>query len=228
MWLYWTTYGSLENGLFGACTQSIGSRCMFIQIRPYNKIYFGFFFDDTIGITTLPLNTWFHIACVYDYTLQQRSVYLNGILDGVGTTNKRLMVKSANVSLGSALTGGYTYYGGRLDHLTVSLRAKSACEILQDATLSAYFSFDSAVSALTDSGPNFLKATGNAFTISSGHRKSAVFFTSVGSYLQIAGVRILGQTAASVFALPFSISLWLCPLVCNGSVLHVSSNNIGK
>ena len=228
MWLYWTTYGAYELGLFGACTAQSTGRCLFLELRPYSYLYFGFFNDDTVGVTNLALNTWFHAAFVYDYSTGKRFIYLNGVQDASTTAAQILSVVAVNISMGWALTSANMYYGGYMDHLTVSLRAKTACEVLQDATLSAYFPFDSTSSALTDSGPNFLTATGSGYTISAGHLNSAIFFNSIGSYAQIVGVRVLGQTSASSFTLPFSISVWLNPTVANGSVLHVSSTNTGK
>jgi hypothetical protein len=178
-------------------------------------------------VKNLTLNTWFHAAFVYDHSIRKRFIYLNGVLDTSSNATQVLSVAPENISIDWALTSANMYYGGYMDHLTVSLRAKAACEVLQNATLSAYFPFDSSSSALTDSGPNFLKATGSGYNISTGHLNSAMFFNSVGSYAQIAGVRVLGQTSASSFTLPFSISVWLNPTVNNGSVLHVSSTNSG-
>ena len=110
-----------------------------------------------------------------------------------------------------------------IDRLTVTGRDKAACEILEEATLSAYFPFDTGA-PYVDLGPNGLSATAQALSsVASGHRQQALSFTrSASSYLQIAGVSSLGISNR-----PFSISLWIRPRSLSGVIVHVSSNAVG-
>ncbi len=94
-----------------------------------------------------------------------------------------------------------------MDQMTVSNRVKSACEVLEIATLVAHFTFDTG-SFLNDSSPNSLTATTQSTSsISSGRYSQAITFNgSNSSYYQISGF-----TALRISAKSFSISLWLRP-----------------
>jgi len=107
--------------------------------------------------------------------------------------------------------------------LTVTQRAKTSCEILEDATLAAYFTFDSGL-LLIDSGPNSLQATTQSTsTISSGHFAQALTFSgSSSSYFQMSDLTTLGISNRS-----FSISFWIRPVSLSGVLVHVSSNASG-
>ncbi len=107
--------------------------------------------------------------------------------------------------------------------MTISGREKSSCEILEEATLAAYFTFNSGIS-LTDSGSNSLTAIGSSITfVSTGHSLQAISFAgTTSSYFQISDVTGLGITNR-----PFSISLWIRPQSLSGTLVHVSANSVG-
>jgi hypothetical protein len=111
-----------------------------------------------------------------------------------------------------------------MDQMTVSNRVKSACEILEIATLVAHFTFDAGLFKV-DSGPNSLIAiTQSTSSISSGHYAQAITFPgSIFSYYQISDFTALGTSNQ-----PFSISLWLQPASLLGIVVHVSSSVDGN
>jgi hypothetical protein len=110
-----------------------------------------------------------------------------------------------------------------IDRLAFASRAKSACEILEEATLSAYFTFNSAT-FLSDSGPNSLSAVGHSNSlVSTGHSLQAISFSgSTSSYFQISDVTIIGITNR-----PFSISFWIRPQSLSGTLVHISSSASG-
>jgi hypothetical protein len=110
-----------------------------------------------------------------------------------------------------------------MDQMTVSNRVKSACEVLEIATLVAHFTFDIGL-FLIDSGPNSLQATTQSTTsISSGRFSQAITFNgSSSSYYQISDFTALGISNQ-----PFSISLWLRPTFLSGIVAHISTNTVG-
>jgi hypothetical protein len=106
--------------------------------------------------------------------------------------------------------------------MTVSKRAKSACEILEIATLVAHFTFDTGL-FLNDSGPNSLQATTQSTSsVSSGCFSQAIAFNGSASYFQMNDFTALGISNQ-----PFSISLWIRPVSLLGVVLHVSNNVTG-
>lgn len=102
-------------------------------------------------------------------------------------------------------------------------RDKSECEILEEATLAAYFSFNSAAQ-LIDQGPNSLPGVGQALTaVPAGRSLQAISFSrSTASYFQVSDLTGLGITNR-----PFTVSLWIRPRSLVGVLVHVSSNQSG-
>ncbi len=107
--------------------------------------------------------------------------------------------------------------------MTISSRAKPSCEILEEATLAAYFSFNSP-NSLNDSRPNSLPAVGQSFSfVSNGHSLEAISFDgSTSSYFRISDLTGLGNNNRS-----FSISLWVQPQSLSGTLVHVSDSPLG-
>ena len=112
---------------------------------------------------------------------------------------------------------------GYIDELSVSHRAKTACEILEIATLAANFKFDTPAPTL-DSGPNVVTTTTASTTfIAAGHRNDAISFAGTSSsYFQASGF-----TAFGIDDQPFSISLWVQPQLLTGTLVHLSSTATG-
>ncbi|CAF1136917.1 unnamed protein product [Rotaria sordida] len=109
-----------------------------------------------------------------------------------------------------------------MDKLTISRRAKSACEILEDATLAARFPFDN-VATLVDFGPNSISTSASSYSIlSSGHSLQAIKFNDSNSYFQASGF-----TQFSINNQPFSISLWIQPESRSGTLVHISTLSTG-
>lgn len=108
-----------------------------------------------------------------------------------------------------------------MDHLTITRRAKSACEILEDATLVSCFLFDT-TAPYTDLGPNSLRSTSfSTSIISSGRHNEAISFNGTG-YFQVSSF-----TAVGISNETFSIVLWLRPRSMLGTIVHVSSSSNG-
>ena len=101
----------------------------------------------------------------------------------------------------------------------ISTRPKSACEILEDATLAARFPFDTG-SILDDYGPNGVSTSGSSFSLlSSGHSNQAISFTGASSsYFQASGFAAFGINNRS-----YSFSLWVQPQSLSGSLVHIST-----
>ena len=110
-----------------------------------------------------------------------------------------------------------------MDHITISDRAKPACEILDDASLATHYTFDSTLIP-NDSGPNSLNSTSQSISsTSSGHLANALSFANATSFLQISDLTALGTVNGS-----FSISLWIRPTNLSGTLVFVSQTPMGS
>ncbi|CAF1309428.1 unnamed protein product [Didymodactylos carnosus] len=85
--------------------------------------------------------------------------------------------------------------------------------------LSAYYAFDSP-SPLIDAGPNMMNATvvGNFSSINS-RRNQAILFNTTNSYVYAAGFTVFSTTNQ-----PFSIAMWIKPIMLNGTLLQVTKS----
>lgn len=109
-----------------------------------------------------------------------------------------------------------------MDQLTIVSRVKSECEILDDASLVTYYTFDNSP-VYDDSGPNSLISTSSATSfVLSGHSGKAISFNDSTAYLQISGLTALGTNYTA-----FSISLWIRPYASSGTLVFVSSTSSG-
>ncbi len=118
------------------------------------------------------------------------------------------------------------------------MQAKNASEILDDATLVCWYSFD--ISSQNDSGP--LRLIGTVVNISfvNGRVNQAIKFDSNSSYYQVGEkkfffdlfqwfVQIYGFVLLGISNYAYSIALWINPLIINGSTLvHRSTTIDGK
>jgi hypothetical protein len=231
----YVTPTSTEVSIISQCpTLGYKDQCLSYTIRS-QVLYQGFYNDDKAGTTNMLtfLQQWVHVAFTYDLTTRLRQIYLNGIPEPTGYTNGLTSALqggpyigiggSATIGRNILLNASFNYLNAYVDHFSISNRAKSPCEILNDATLVAYFPFDSG--SLVDIGPNMLSGTAAGQTMITGERNEALSFTGIGStsYFQTHGLTALGTTNSS-----FSIGLYINPIVLNGSIVHVSSNSNGK
>jgi len=85
--------------------------------------------------TTRALNTWYHVAGVYDATAQKLDIYVNGVLDssvlGGGPIPASQFDPVQNVMIGRRSSGGF-YFQGRIDELRVYNVAVSQAKIQAD------------------------------------------------------------------------------------------------
>jgi chitodextrinase len=79
------------------------------------------------------LNTWYHVASVYNAATQALSLYVNGVLDNgtlQGTVPSLQILQNINVNIGRR-TGGY-YFNGIIDEIRIYHRALTQSEIQSD------------------------------------------------------------------------------------------------
>ena len=109
-----------------------------------------------------------------------------------------------------------------MDEVSIYQRAMSPCEILERATLAAYFKFDTS-SPYNDSGPNAVATTVSTTSIVTGYLSQAISFTgSSSSYFQAYGLTSLGISNQA-----FSVTFWMKPQTLSGTVIHLSSSSSG-
>lgn len=222
-WFNLPTPTSSNYAFFGQLSvPSTNKQCLFL-VSALGRPRLGFYNDDTPSSTVVQSNRWYHIAFVYDNDIRQRFIYLDGILDtqsGVGVgpylgTSGPIIIGGADI-YGSF---GILYLTGLMDHLTVSTRAKTACEILNDATLATHLPFDG---SFTDAGPNFLIITSSGASFITGIVNQAIYLSGVNSYVQISSLTGLGRSNYS-----FSIAFWMYPIT-PGVLVHVHTGALGK
>jgi hypothetical protein len=198
-----------DNGIFGQCQcTSCLNQCFYFIVRSA-QLYVGFNLNDVSGLQTLTVNTWYHVAFVYNYATQQQILYLNGVQDNIKSNAAAYQGTSGNISIGTTqLYLTTNYFNGYIDNLKIVTRAKSATELLSDASLIAYYSFD-LPSPTSDNGPNGL--TGSSLNTATvvGRVNQAMEFTGSSSYFQAYGFYQLGFGV--YYNKPFSISLWINP-----------------
>ena len=109
-----------------------------------------------------------------------------------------------------------------MDSLSIYIdRAKSPCEILNDATLLSYFSWDSG--SFTDNSPNQMQAwISGTPSIGPGYKNQGLILNSTNSYLTVYAYSILAFPNQ-----PFSTSIWIQPTAWGGTVIHTSTRRTG-
>ncbi len=207
-WIY-STVATTDRGIFSQCQCSTcANQCLFLLIRA-NRLYVGFTLNDLYGNASLSTNTWYHIAFVYNNQTQQQILYINGFQDSIISNAESYQGTNGSIQIGSTQVYGTTnYFNGYIDNLMVTTRAKAASEILRDASLLAYYSFD-LPNPTADSGPNgWTGANVNGVT-ASGRVNNALRFISGTAYFQSYGYYPLpfGVTPTK----PFSVALWINP-----------------
>ncbi|CAF0817018.1 unnamed protein product [Adineta steineri] len=231
--LYLTSTPSEVNIISQCASVYSKDHCLFYSIRE-QKLYQAFGWDDKGGTTDMStfLGQWVHLAFTYDSRTRLRQIYLNGIPEPTGAIPglTDALEGGPYMGIGAQAFIGWnehldpltSYLNAYVDHFSISNRAKSASEIMNDATLVTYFSFDSG--SLVDNGPNMLSGTAVGQTTISSVRNQALSFTgnAATSYFQVAGLTALGTTNAS-----FSFALYIKPTVLYGIIVHVSMDPSG-
>ena len=101
MWFYCTDLTHNNQGLFGQYQYPNTSHYLHYQIR-YNKTYLGFYSNDVPGSIEIEINTWYHVAFIYDFSLSQQLIYLKGILDGKKGSAQAYQGTSGSINIGEA------------------------------------------------------------------------------------------------------------------------------
>jgi hypothetical protein len=225
-WIFPIVLYSGDRGIFGQCyCSSCTNQCLYLLLRS-NRLYAGFTLNDIASSFTLSIFTWYHIAFVYNYQTQQQILYINGVQDTVRSNVQPYQGINGTIQIGAAQVSLTTsFFNGYIDNLNIVTRAKSSAEILNDATLVAYYSFDTSYLNY-DNGPNGLNGTlVNAVTVS-GRVNQAMRFISGSSYFQVYGFYRFGY--ATLFNGPYSVSMWINPTsLASSTIVQMSSTQFG-
>ncbi|CAF1474792.1 unnamed protein product, partial [Adineta steineri] len=225
MWIYPTTLqDGTDFGLFTQRDTESQDRLLQMIIRDY-YLYFDFWDDSATGATATALSTytWYHVAFVYDYLAKTQTIYLNGYQDGSHSSAGPYLGITGSINIGMVTySGGYYYFDGYIDQVTLYMNARNASDILSDATLTSWHSFDYGISY--DSGPNKINGTANNVTLAPGKVNQGLNFSLSSSYYQISGYVLLGVNSNS-----FSMSLWVQRTSTGGGTLvHYSVQTDGQ
>jgi hypothetical protein len=122
----------------------------------------------------------------------------------------------------NAVNAPNNYFDGCLDSVAYFGRAKNATEVLYDATVVAYLSFDG--NTLLDSGPLLTNGTGTNYSFtSSGRVNQSLTLSGSSSYAQITGLLRIGTNSW-----PYSVAIWINPTsLAGGTIMHLSSRTDG-
>ena len=228
-WMYLISAPNVTGGdlgIFGQCQNQTADYCLHIIVRG-GKIGFGFYNDDGIGRTNLSAGVWYHIACVFARSTLHQIIYVNGVSEYYGAVNSVFLATNTASTIGVTYKNGFTlptyFQNGRIDQLSITLhRAKNASTVLDDATLTAYFSFDSSTAFWLDNGPQFLNGTysGNVTSVAGRVGRAISFLgSSGGSYFQIASKFVL----LTIQNQPHTYAFWINPTNNSGTIIQESS-----
>jgi hypothetical protein len=155
MWAYPTSLVDYDNLMVGMCQTPAPDLCLYLMVRQ-NATYFAFYGDDCWNNTAfVPINQWHHFGFVYDYSARAQYIYFNGLLICTHTSSGPFQATSGAITIGAINNTGTTpswFWTGYLDQVSYISQAKTATQVLSDATLVAYYSFDNG--SFYDSGPN--------------------------------------------------------------------------
>ena len=99
MWFYCTNLTNNNYGLFQQNQYPNKSHSLHYQIRN-NKTFLGFYINDVSGSIEIKIDTWYHVAFVYDFSSSNQIIYLNGVLDGIKGFAQAYQGTSGSINIG--------------------------------------------------------------------------------------------------------------------------------
>ena len=210
-----TSWNLSEIGLFGHCEITTLDKCLHLTVRD-GYLRFDFYSDDLLANTFLNNSIWYHVSFVYDRLTGAQRIYLNGQLDGNRSSTGDYQGNASALVIGiRPFVGGTHPLDNYVDQMVFVPRVKNASELLDDATLVAYYSFDT---ILIDSSPNQMNNTSviNVIFDIYGRVNQALLINHFNAYFQTAGFYFLGQSNYA-----YSFSLWIYPFAASGTIIQV-------
>lgn len=199
---------TLEFGLFTYC----GNQTINISVK-YGRLFASFSMSNLTGNSSLTSNLWYHIAFVYDRAALTQSFYLNGKLDGILFASEVVESNTNEIRIGaSPNTINSSIY---LNQMIFVSYAKNSSEILDEATLAAYYPFDNSFIDFSSNNIQYTTQVNTQFD-PNGRVNQALLFNSNFSIFQTFGFYFLGQPNY-----PYSFSIWVYPFLTNGTLIEV-------
>ena len=115
----------------------------------------AFHSNDCWGPTPISINQRHHFAFVYDYAALTQFIYLTGVLECRHNSSGPFLATTGAIVIRAINNTGSTprsCWTGYIDQISYGSKAKTAVEILTDATLVASYPFDG--ESFSDSGSN--------------------------------------------------------------------------
>ncbi|CAF3374954.1 unnamed protein product [Rotaria sp. Silwood2] len=134
-WIHPISLSTYDNAIFAQCQNSSPQNCFHLGIR--NATLFMNYYKETLkGISVLKANNWYHVAFVFDALTLQLTVYLNGKQDATKKVYTPYQGTNDIITIGTSKISRihHTHFNGYMDQLSVVSKAKSAEDILLDAT----------------------------------------------------------------------------------------------
>ncbi|KKQ07715.1 MAG: hypothetical protein US20_C0032G0002, partial [Candidatus Pacebacteria bacterium GW2011_GWF1_36_5] len=164
------------------------------------------------GSTSLALNTWYHVAAVYDKSLSQQKIYVNGVEDGSQPYGVAISTDTNNLIIGGYYSSSYLF-NGVMDEVRVSNVARTPEEIRLNASRRPYSTFTSNAIDLTSVNAwNSLSWTGTGLATSDGETPAS----STGLVAQWNFNETSGVTA---------VSGGTCGTSCNGTLTNMTTTS---
>ncbi|CAF3664447.1 unnamed protein product, partial [Adineta steineri] len=217
-WIYPYTLAtsSGDRGMVGLCQSLANNLCLHMTLRGAN-VRISFYGNQCTGGTTIIVNKWYHLTFVYDYVASTQRIYLNGILECNHSSSTPLQITNITyipLTIGMTYPLAPFYFDGIIDQLTLVGWVKNASDILNDATLVAWYSFYN--NSYNDYGPNGINGSGMNTTFNN----NTLLFNGTQSYFQSTGFVLLGIDNSS-----YSFSLWINPSQANASTIILAYQN---
>jgi hypothetical protein len=224
LWIYLSaTTNNVDYPLIGQCQSNANDQCLHLLIRDY-RAYLGFYSDDCPSNQVISQSRWYHLAFTFDCETKHQLIYVNGVLDNHQQAVDCYQGQRGNLTIGrSYFHSTPECFDGFIDELYYFDRVRTPKEILDDASLTVYFSFDN--HSLKDQGPLRIDANVNgSVNFTEGIVGGALHIDPIAdSFVQVTGLVLLGVSDQS-----YSISIWIRSSERrNSTIVHVSSENNG-
>ncbi|CAF4933523.1 unnamed protein product [Rotaria sp. Silwood1] len=184
--LYSTNYGIFIQCQCSTCR----NQCFYLIIRSFH-LFVSLKNNDLISNIILISNTWYHIAFIYNYNIEEQILYINEIQDNIKLNTNSYQITNGIIEIGASKIGLIkNSFNGYIDN--------------------SYCSFD-LLYPNNDNGPNGLNGTLFNTELVDGRINQAINFTRQSSYFQAYGFYQIGYGV--IQSKPFSVSLWINPSV---------------
>ncbi|CAF5141225.1 unnamed protein product, partial [Rotaria sp. Silwood1] len=112
LWIYPIINNTEDYGIFSQCQCSTcTNQCFYLTIRSFH------------------FNTWYHIAFIYNYNIDEQILYINRIQDNIKLNTNSYQITNGIIEIGASKIGLIkNSFNGYIDNCKISLRAKSSIE----------------------------------------------------------------------------------------------------